>query len=71
MPTGHTTLEIATRPIASAALSGHTIQPTRQPIMRYSFDAAPTVTVRSNMPSKPAGCQCGAPSNKMRSIALS
>ena len=52
MPTGHTTLEIATRPIASAACGGHTTQPTRQPIMRYSFDAAPTVTVRSAMPGE-------------------
>src|SRR5439155_8273863 len=70
-PTGQTTLEIATRPIASAAASGATTQPTRQPIMRYSFDTAPTLTVRSTMPGNDSGCQCGAPSNSSRSIAAS
>ena len=71
MPTGQTTLEILTKPISSIMAGGATIQPIRQPIIRYSLDTAPTVIVRWAMPENEAGCIYSRPSNRMRSMALS
>ena len=71
MPTGTTTLARETATRSGRSASGATVQPTRQPIMRSSLEALPTVIVRSAMPGSPAGWMTSRPSNNRRSIAAS
>src|SRR5262249_678488 len=54
MPTWQTTLVRPTRPMSAMICSGPATQPTRQPIIRSSLDADPTVIVRSVRPQAPA-----------------
>jgi hypothetical protein len=70
-PTWQTTLEMPTSPMSAISAGGPTIHPTRQPIIRSSFEAEPTVIVLSAMPGRPAGCSTSRPSNRMRSMAAS
>ena len=51
--------------------SGPATQPTRQPIIRSSLDADPTVIVRSARPGWAPGWTGGWPSKRIRSIAAS
>ena len=71
MPTWQTTLVRLTSPMSLMISSGPTIQPTRQPIIRYSLETLPTVTVLSARPGIRAGCRAGTAPNRIRSIAAS
>ena len=71
MPTWHTTLAIPTSATSDITSAGPTTQPTRQPIMRSSLDAEPTVIVRSRRVSTAAGPPSTGPPNRRRSIAVS
>lgn len=71
MPTWHTTLVSPTSPTSAMIPAGPVTQPTRQPIMRSSLDAEPTVIVRAASAWCAAGDNAGFPSNRIRSIAAS
>ena len=71
MPTWHTTLVSPTRPMSFMMGAGPATQPTRQPIMRSSLEAEPTVMVREARPGWRAGCTGRRPPNTIRSIAAS
>ncbi len=71
MPTWQTTLVSPTSPMSVMISAGPTTQPTRQPIIRSSFDAEPTVMVRLASAGWLAGCTGCRPSNLMRSMAAS
>ena len=71
MPTWHTTLVRPTRLMSFMMGAGPATQPTRQPIMRSSFEAEPTVTVRSARPGCVAGCTGRRSPKTIRSMAAS
>ncbi len=61
MPVWQTTLVILTRATSATMRAGPTTQPTRQPIMRYSLDAEPTVMTRmTGLEKAPASSRRGA-----------
>ena len=71
-PTWHTTLVSPTSPMSCRIAAGPVTQPTRQPIMRSSLEADPTVIVRSaSRGSAAAGWLGPRPSKRIRSIAAS
>jgi hypothetical protein len=71
IPTWQTTLDRPTRLTSAIAGAGPVTQPTRQPIIRSSLDAEPTVIVRPARPGCAAGWLGGRPSNRIRSMAAS
>ena len=71
MPTWQTTLVRPARPMSAMISPGPTTQPTRQPIIRSSLDADPTVIVQSARPGWAPGWTGGWPSKRIRSIAAS
>ena len=71
IPTWQTTLVSPTRLTSESTGAGPTTQPTRQPIIRSSLDAEPTVIVRPARPGCAAGWLGGRPSNRIRSMAAS
>src|SRR5215467_4003264 len=70
MPTWQTTLVRPTRPTSAMTSSGPATQPTRQPIIRSSLDADPTVIVRSTRPGWAPGWMGGWPSKRIRYAPL-
>ena len=71
MPTWQTTLVRPARPMSAMISPGRATQPTRQPIIRSSLDADPTVIVQSARSGWAAGWTGGWPSKRIRSIAAS
>ncbi|MNT24119.1 hypothetical protein D3C72_1595740 [compost metagenome] len=71
IPTWHTTFDKLVSRTSAISGSGATIQPTLQPIMRYSLETEPTVMVRSRMPGRETGWITCRPSKRILSMAAS